>query len=60
MIQCLRALSLIVRITIFFLLNHFHQNTQSPIHQKVKLFLYKPSVGMGDPLDWDWIVYLKK
>lgn len=28
--------------------------------QKVKLFLYTPSIGVGDPLDWDWIVYLKK
>lgn len=28
--------------------------------QKVKLFLYTPSVGAGDPLDWDWIFYLKK
>ena len=28
--------------------------------QKVKVFLYTPSVGEGDPLDWDWIVYLKK
>lgn len=28
--------------------------------QKVKLFLYTPSVGAGDPLDWDWIIYLKK
>lgn len=29
-------------------------------NQKVKLFLYTPSVGAGDPLDWDWIIYLKK
>ena len=28
--------------------------------QKVKLFLYTLSVDAGDPLDWDWIVYLKK
>ena len=26
---------------------------------KVKLFLYTPSVGDGNPADWDWIVYLK-
>lgn len=25
----------------------------------VKLFLYRPSVGFGDPADWDWIIYLK-
>lgn len=29
-------------------------------NQKVKMFLYTPSVGVGDPLDWDWIIYLKK
>ncbi|MEE1897685.1 hypothetical protein GN157_13485 [Flavobacterium rakeshii] len=26
---------------------------------KVNLFLYTPSVGIGDPADWDWIVILK-
>lgn len=26
----------------------------------VKLFLYTPSVGIGDPADWDWIFFLKK
>jgi hypothetical protein len=25
----------------------------------VKLFLYTPSVGMGNPADWDWIIFLK-
>ncbi|WP_417352570.1 hypothetical protein [Flavobacterium alkalisoli] len=25
----------------------------------VNLFLYTPSVGIGDPADWDWIVILK-
>lgn len=25
----------------------------------VKIFLYTPSVGLGNPADWDWIVYLK-
>lgn len=25
----------------------------------VKLFLYTPSVGIGDPADWDWIIILK-
>jgi hypothetical protein len=28
--------------------------------QKVKLFLYMPSVGVGDPADWKWIFFLKK
>ena len=28
--------------------------------QKVKLFLYTPSVGVGDPADWYWILFLKK
>lgn len=28
--------------------------------QKAKVFLYRPSVGEGDPLDWDWVFYLKK
>lgn len=29
-------------------------------NQKAKMFLYTPSVGMGDPKDWYWIIYLKK
>lgn len=29
-------------------------------NQKVKLFLYTPSVGIGNPADWDWIIYMKK
>ena len=28
--------------------------------QTVKMFLYTPSVGMGNPKDWYWIIYLKK
>ncbi|MCL1943077.1 MAG: hypothetical protein FWF54_05960, partial [Candidatus Azobacteroides sp.] len=28
--------------------------------QVVKLFLYTPSVGEGNPEDWYWIIYLKK
>lgn len=28
--------------------------------QKVKIFLYTPSVGLGNPEDWDWIIYMKK
>ncbi|MDR0733837.1 MAG: hypothetical protein LBF08_07245 [Dysgonamonadaceae bacterium] len=26
--------------------------------QQVKLFLYTPSVGVGDPADWKWIIFL--
>ncbi|MDR2057624.1 MAG: T9SS type A sorting domain-containing protein [Dysgonamonadaceae bacterium] len=26
--------------------------------QRVKLFLYTPSVGAGDPADWKWIIFL--
>ena len=25
----------------------------------VKLFLYTPSVGIGNPADWDWIIFMK-
>lgn len=25
----------------------------------VKLFLYTPSVGVGNPADWDWIIFIK-
>lgn len=25
----------------------------------VKLFLYTPSVGIGNPEDWDWIIFMK-
>lgn len=25
----------------------------------VKIFLYTPSVGMGNPADWDWIIIMK-
>ncbi|WP_330442175.1 hypothetical protein [Flavobacterium sp. C4GT6] len=32
-----------------------HSNPES----KVSLFLYTPSVGVGDPADWDWFVILK-
>lgn len=28
--------------------------------QKVRIFLYTPSVGVGNPKDWYWIIYLKK
>ncbi|WP_158655195.1 hypothetical protein [Flavivirga eckloniae] len=26
---------------------------------KINLFLYTPSVGVGDPADWDWFIILK-
>lgn len=25
----------------------------------VRIYLYAPSVGMGNPADWDWIIFLK-
>ena len=28
--------------------------------QKIKLFLYTPSVGEGNPLDWYWIIFLQR
>ena len=28
--------------------------------QQVKIFLYTPCVGVGDPEHWDWIIFLKK
>lgn len=28
-------------------------------NEKINLFLYTPSVGMGDPADWDWYIFLK-
>jgi hypothetical protein len=35
--------------------NYRSVNTESNIH----LFLYTPSVGDGDPKEWDWFVILK-
>ncbi|HHU97083.1 MAG: hypothetical protein QM237_08475 [Bacteroidota bacterium] len=29
-------------------------------NQKVKMFLYTPSVGVGNPEDWFWVIYLKR
>ena len=26
---------------------------------KINLFLYTPSVGIGNPADWDWYIILK-
>lgn len=28
--------------------------------QKVKMFLYTPSVGVGNPEEWKWIIFLKR
>ncbi len=28
-------------------------------NSSVKLFLYTPSVGIGNPADWDWIIFVK-
>ena len=28
-------------------------------NQTVKIFLYTPSVGVGNPADWYWIIYMK-
>ncbi|MEI6091554.1 MAG: hypothetical protein WCR42_13955 [bacterium] len=35
------------------------QYLRSNPNATVKLFLYQPSVGVGDPADWDWILFLK-
>ncbi|MEI6090882.1 MAG: hypothetical protein WCR42_10550 [bacterium] len=35
------------------------QYLKSNPNATVKLFLYQPSVGMGNPADWDWILFLK-
>lgn len=32
---------------------------QSNPEAKIQLFLYTPSVGVGDPADWDWMLFLK-
>ena len=31
----------------------------SNLTEKINLFLYTPSVGVGDPADWDWFVILR-
>jgi hypothetical protein len=36
------------------------QYLQSNPNQQVKVFLYTPSVGFGNPGDWDWYFMLKK
>jgi hypothetical protein len=33
---------------------------QANPEQKVKIFLYTPCVGVGNPEHWDWILFLKK
>lgn len=29
-------------------------------HQRIKIFLYTPSVGVGDPHTWKWLIFLNK
>jgi hypothetical protein len=29
-------------------------------NKKISIFLYTPSVGMGNPADWDWIILMSK
>ncbi|MEO1032625.1 MAG: hypothetical protein AAFX55_14530 [Bacteroidota bacterium] len=29
-------------------------------NSEINLFLYTPSVGIGDPNEWDWVLFLKK
>ncbi|WP_289046586.1 hypothetical protein [uncultured Olleya sp.] len=35
--------------------NYRNSNPQG----KINLFLYTPSVGIGDPAEWDWYIYIK-
>lgn len=28
--------------------------------KKIGIFLYQPSVGVGDPADWDWVIIMNK
>lgn len=35
------------------------EDLRSNPNSSVKLFLYTPSVGVGNPEDWDWIIFLK-
>ncbi|NUY81145.1 hypothetical protein HUK80_09590 [Flavobacterium sp. MAH-1] len=35
------------------------QYLQSNPEASAKIFLYTPSVGIGNPADWDWIIILK-
>lgn len=32
---------------------------QSNPKESVKIFLYTPSVGVGNPAEWDWILFMK-
>jgi hypothetical protein len=34
------------------------QMLKTNLLQRVKLFLYTPSVGVGNPADWKWIIFL--
>jgi hypothetical protein len=35
------------------------QYLNSNPNASVKLFLYTPSVGIGNPAEWDWIIFMK-
>jgi hypothetical protein len=35
--------------------NYMNSNPQG----KINLFLYTPSVGIGEPAEWDWYIYIK-
>jgi hypothetical protein len=40
-------------------LEKVRQYLKSNPTSSVKIFLYTPSVGIGDPEDWDWIIFMK-
>lgn len=37
-----------------------HEYLYSNPEQVVKMFLYTPSVGCGNPEDWYWVIFLKQ
>ena len=41
-------------------LNKTRDYIEANPNQKVKIFLYTPSVGAGDPLTWKWLIFIKK
>mgnify|MGYP000969595327 CR=1 FL=1 len=48
--------------SIWYSINHLQlvkDFRESNPQAKVQLFLYTPSVGIGDPAEWDWFVILK-
>ncbi|MSP84277.1 MAG: hypothetical protein EXR18_00410 [Flavobacteriaceae bacterium] len=40
-------------------LRKVRQYLNSNPNATVKIFLYTPSVGIGNPSDWDWIIFMK-